>query len=146
MVRDAIKKGRQSECIDGRDYSRLLPFFPLEEWKLLGFEPKGLMERPPMEPWTRRAILERLKADVAFGFEKALDQRGLSAGAMYGVIRMWLWILEDPLAVASDNDGLYGYYGLPLLKTVAVQFGFPNPLGDDVGDEDKYVERSADGP
>jgi len=144
-VRDAIAAGRKSECIDGRDYNRLLRFFPLEEWPLLGFEAKEDIERPAVEAWTREAVTGRLRADVAFGFEKALDRRGLSAGAMYGVVRMWLWILEDPLAAASDSDSdsdsLYGFYGLPLLKLVAVQFGFPNPVGDDTGTEEKYAER-----
>ena len=31
-------------------------------------------------------------------------------------------------------------YGLPLLKAVAVKYGFKNPIGDDEGTEDKYSE------
>lgn len=33
--------------------------------------------------WTRENILEQLKSDVEFGFEKALDQRGISASLMW---------------------------------------------------------------
>lgn len=33
--------------------------------------------------WTRENILEQLKSDVEFGFEKALDQRGISASTWY---------------------------------------------------------------
>ena len=67
--------------------------------------------------------------DVAFGFEKALDKRGISSGLMYSVVKMWLRVLEDELA----KSDAYAQYGLPLFKAVAVKYGFPNPIGEDLG-------------
>jgi hypothetical protein len=49
---------------------------------------------------------------------------------------MWLWILE----VDAEFDTVdYAQYGLPIFKAVAVKYGFPNPIGDDNGDEPKYA-------
>jgi hypothetical protein len=85
--------------------------------------------------WTEENVFAQLKKDVAFGFEKALDQRGLSASAMNSCILCWMWVLEDEL----QGFELYAQYGLPLLKAVAVKYGFENPIGDDSGSEDKYA-------
>lgn len=136
QVLEAIKNGRSSQCLDGRDYSRLCNFFSSENWEILGFK---LIDNADTStfcpcPWTPDAIIEQLKQDVAFGFEKALDQRGLSAGFMYNVVKMWMWILEDEL---QDHDS-YAMYGLPLFKAVAIKYGFPNEIGEDAGDESKY--------
>ena len=49
-------------------------------------------------------ILKQLEEDVDFGFEKALNQRGLSAPAMYIVVRMWMWILEDDLQYVHSDQ------------------------------------------
>lgn len=127
---------RKSECLDGRDLSRLVQFLPIERWGEIGASPKEGVDLSDFKPkeWTRENILEQLERDVAFGFEKALDQRGLSSSAMYQVIKMWMWVLDDDL---QHSDG-YAQYGLPLFKSVAVKYGLPNPIGDDRGSESKY--------
>jgi hypothetical protein len=132
----AVKGGRESEAFpDSRDYARLTEFFDSSEWPTFGFSIKeGATPTPPKE-FTEAAVREQLARDVAFGFEKALDQRGISAGAMYCVVRMWMWILEDEL----QNHDNYAQYGLPLLKAIAVKYDLPNPIGDDVGNEHKYA-------
>lgn len=118
-------------CLDGRDRARLAAFFPRSDWDVIGVT--GTSEHEP-RPWTREAIIEQMHVDVAFGFTKALDKRGISAGLMYQVVQMWLWILGDPLAERDD----YEQYGLPLFKATAVKYGFPNPIGDDSGREHRY--------
>jgi hypothetical protein len=142
QVLAAIVAGRKSQCLDGRDYTRLSDFFPVAEWAKLGLttEKEATPEQiaktnASRAEWTEANILSQLKADVAFGFEKALDQRGISASLMNEVVKMWLWILEDPLQHRQD----YEQYGLPLLKAVAVKYNFPNPIGEDEGTEDKYA-------
>jgi hypothetical protein len=89
-------------------------------------------------PFTRENILLQLEKDVAFGFEKALDCRGISSGLMFAVVRMWNWILEDGLEDFSESN--YSKYGLPLFKATAVKYGFDNPIGEDTGSECKYSE------
>jgi len=123
QVLKAIRAGRESACLDHRDYMRLTRWFHPRDWRPFGFEFTG--EDPdaiPVEPWTREAIVEQMKKDVAFGFEKAVNQRGLSADLMFHVIKMWLWILEDPLQYEP-----YDAYGVGLLTRVADKYGFPVP-------------------
>lgn len=134
QVFEAVKTGRMSKCLDGRDYGRLVYFFDAADWPTLGFELRGEAEPPTPKPWTREAVVEQLRADVAFGFEKALGQRGISAGLMYEVVKLWLWILQSDLQSFSG----YAQYGLPLFKAAALEFGFENPIGEDRGDEHKY--------
>lgn len=136
QILEAVINGKKSECIDGRDYSRLIKFFPVEDWGKFGFELKDNEEPPHPLKLTEEAILEKLKEDIAFGFEKALNKRGISSGLMYEVVKMWLWVLDDSI----QSLDAYTMYGLPLFKAVAVRYGFDNPIGDDSGSEDKYDE------
>jgi hypothetical protein len=86
------------------------------------------------KPFTRENILEQLKSDVDFGFQKALDQRGISSSLMHSVVKMWNWILEEGLEDFEE----YAQYGLPLFRATALKYGFDNPIGEDTGAEDKY--------
>lgn len=140
QVLRAIRDGRESLCpLDNRDFDRLLPFFPVDDWEILGFKLKEGQPAPVVADWTRQCVLAQLEeADVSFGFEKALGHRSLSAESMHGVVLSWLWILEDPLYEEHSKSGMYRYYGLPLFKAAAVKYGFQNQIGDDDGNEDEY--------
>src|SRR5688572_15608455 len=120
-----IKDSYKSKTLDGRDLSRLIDFYPVEDWEHFGFNLKEGHTHEAKE-WTRENVIAQLKEDVAFGFEKALNQRGISAGLMYEVVSMWNWVLEEGLEDFDD----YAQYGLPLFKTTAVKYGFPNPIGE----------------
>ena len=135
----AVRAGKKSQSLDGRDFSRLANFFPISDWEVFGFTlAEGKTEKDvSIKDLTKENVLEQLKRDVDFGFEKALDQRGLSAGMMFEVVRMWMWVLDDELQHFNDNE--YAQYGLPLLKAVAVKYGFDNPIGEDKGNERKYA-------
>ena len=135
QVLDAVKAGRRSGCLDGRDYSRLVEFFPHSEWTHFGFKLAAGADPPEPKPWSREAVLAQLADDLAFGFEKALNKRGISAGLMYEVVKTWMWVLGDELASFDD----YAQYGLPLFKAVAVKYGMDNPIGEDAGDEPSYA-------
>jgi hypothetical protein len=126
---------RESQCIDGRDFSRLAQFIEEDQLKDFGLElnPEYVGKHEAL-PFTRENVLAQLEKDVAFGFVKALNQRGISAGLMHEVVRMWNWVLEEGLEDFDD----YTYYGLPLFKATAVKYGFNNPIGDDDGDELSY--------
>lgn len=111
-------------------------FNEIEDLAHFGLELKeGYKGKHQHLPFTRENILEQLKSDLEFAFEKALGQRGISASLMYEVISMWNWILEEGL---EDFDE-YEHYGLPLLKATAVKYGFDNPIGNDRGNESKYA-------
>ena len=138
QILEAVRNGKTSGCLDGRDFSRLVSFFPVSDWEAFGFELKeGATPPEPLE-LTQENLLKRLEHDLAFAFEKALDKRGISSSLMHEVIKMWMWVLDDPL---HDRDD-YAMYGLPLYKAVASKYNFPNPIGEDSGSEDKYDEHS----
>lgn len=127
---------KETGCLDGRDVTRLAAFLFVEEWPLLGLTVKegaDVSNHVPLE-WTRENIIAQLTKDLEFAFSKALDKRGISAGLMYEVILMWMWVLDDELKDFTE----YAQYGLPLFKAVAVKYNLPNPIGDDNGDEYKY--------
>lgn len=86
--------------------------------------------------FTRENVLKQLEEDVRFGFEKALNQRGISASLMFECVMMWNYILEEGLEDRDEDD--YGFYGLPLFKATAVKYGWDNPIGEDSGRERKY--------
>ena len=100
---DEILSNYKSNCLDGRDTYRLWAFIP---WDVAKNYPDFLdnvveeyrneemwMSKIYVKPYTRENILEQLRSDVAFGFEKALDRRGISASFMFEVVRMWNWFL-----------------------------------------------------
>ena len=42
----AIKAGRKSQCIDRRDFERLVDFFPVSDWDAFGFSLKDVATAP----------------------------------------------------------------------------------------------------
>lgn len=140
---EQIAEEYKSETIDGRDVARLAEFFPFDMLGRIGFTPideyndKKKWDKEVKKDFTRENVLKQLEEDVAFGFEKALDRRGISAGLMFYVVRMWNWILEEGLEDFSEDN--YAQYGLPLFKATAEKYGFDNPIGDDTGTETKYA-------
>lgn len=134
---EQIKTDYKSKTLDGRDLYRLMQFIPEDQLADFGLdlkdEFKGTHKHIEM---TKEAILSQLEKDVDFGFEKALNQRGLSASMMFNVVAMWNWILEDGLENWDEDN--YAQYGLPLFKATAVKYGFENPIGDHTGEENEY--------
>jgi hypothetical protein len=131
----------KTETLDGRDLHRLMEFIPEKNLKDVGITLKPeFVGKHKAKKLTKANVLKQLEKDVAFGFEKALNKRGISAGLMFEVVQMWNWVLEDGLEDFSDDN--YAQYGLPLFKATALKYGFDNPIGDDVGNEAKY---SSDG-
>jgi len=132
-----VKETYESQTIDGRDLSRLMQFIPESELKDFGLELKEeYVGTHNNIEFTKENVLIQLQKDVEFGFEKALNQRGISAGIMAEVVQMWNWILEEGLEDFEE----YPMYGLPIFKATAIKYGFENPIGEDTGSEEKYNE------
>lgn len=136
VLKGFLQRNRGVFCsFDPWDAARLGSFFDVSEWEKLGlWLREGQSWDEPKREWTREEVLEQVRCDVSFGFEKALGKRGISARLMNEVVQMWLWVLEIDFLPVS-----YAQYGLPLLKKVSLAFGFDNPIGDDTGSEEKYA-------
>ena len=70
--------------------------------------------------WSRENILDQLKRDVEFGWEKACDERGISSGLMHEVVCAWNKILEEGLEEFDD----YNPYGKPTFQATAKKYGW----------------------
>lgn len=112
--------------LDDRFGSRLAKFLTEEQLEKIGFKYDGDEPYPEPKEWTRGNILEQLKSDVEFGFEKALDQRGISASLMFYVVLRWNQVLEEGLENYPEEN--YAMYGLPLFKATAEKYGWENPI------------------
>jgi len=133
---EQVVSSYKSDTLDGRDLSRLARFLTEDQCLRVGLTFKDEFKGKHVpEPLTRDNVIAQLREDVAFGFEKALGKRGISAGLMAQVVQMWNWILEEGLEGFDD----YPQYGLPIFKATALKYGFPNPIGDDFGKEGKYA-------
>lgn len=130
--------GEYKTYIQDRLGTRLCDFLTEEQAKKIGFK-KVDESRPWPEPkeWTRENILKQLQDDVDFGFEKALNMRGISSSLMYSVVLGWNRILEEGLEGWGEDN--YAQYGLPLFKATAEKYGWENPIGEDTGREFKYA-------
>lgn len=130
-----IESMYESQTIDGRDLHRLAQFIPQDKLSSFGLELNEGATHEPID-FTRENVLRQLEEDVAFGFEKALDQRGISSSLMFSCVKMWNWILEEGLEDWDDNN--YAQYGLPLFKATANKYGFVDEIDGFDGDEYKF--------
>lgn len=113
------------ECFDGRDAQRFSDYVEEKDLEKIGLKmSEGCEGSHETKPYTRESVLENLKRDVLFGWEKCQNQRGLSAGLMYSVVRMWNTILEEGLEDFDD----YGEYGQPLFEKTAEKYGWTDEL------------------
>lgn len=131
--------GAYGRAIDGRDGARLSHWLTVEQLSACGMEAKDPSTWTVDRRWELEAVMGQVKDDVAFAFEKALDQRGISASCMHAVLKMWARILIPDEDMPTGEDD-YAQYGLPLCKAMAIRFGFPNEIGDDTGSERKYSD------
>lgn len=137
-IEEIIKNYENYETsIEDRFGRRLCQFLTREQMVKIGFKLGENVDHIPKK-WTRENIINQLKSDVEFGFEKALNKRGISSSLMFGVVMSWNKVLEEGLEDWDEDN--YRYYGLPLFKATALKYGFDNPIGDDYGDECKYNE------
>lgn len=137
---EQVIKNYKDSTLDGRQTTRLAQFLTADQLSKFGLElEEGVTAEEynkTVKPFTRENVLAQLQDDVDFGFEKALNKRGLSAGMMFECVRFWNWVLEEGLEDWDENN--YAMYGLPLFKATAVKYGWYNPIGDDYGDEEEY--------
>lgn len=92
-----------SVFLDDRFGVRLAQFLTQEQLEKIGFKWNSDEPYPEPKEWTRENILVQLKEDVEFGFEKALDRRGISASLMFAVVLRWNRVLEEGLEDYENN-------------------------------------------
>lgn len=106
--------------MEDRFGKRFASFLSEEQMKQIGLELKDEYKGKHIpKVWNEENVLAQLKEDVAFGIEKALDHRGISASLMFDVCRAWCIVLENGL---ENTD--YGWYGDKLFKALDQKYNF----------------------
>lgn len=118
-VKEHFNEFEKDEFFDRRFTKRFLDFVPVDEYEKYGFKYTGEGE-PITKEWTEENILEQLKRDVEFGYEKAEDERGISSELMAMVVNAWCKVLQNGLNLDGDD----GYYHIKQFTTVAKHYGW----------------------
>jgi hypothetical protein len=118
-VKNHIDEFEKDDFVDRRFTRRFLQFIPTDEWETYGFRYTGTEPYVPKE-WTEENILAQLKDDVEFGYEKAMNERGISSELMAMVVEAWCNVLDNGL----DLDGNDGPYHIRQFTTVAKHYGW----------------------
>lgn len=118
-VKNHIDEFEKDDFVDRRFTRRFLQFIPTDEWETFGFRYTGTEPYVPKE-WTKENILAQLREDVEFGYDKAINKRGISAPLMAMVVEAWCNVLENGL----DLDGNDGWYHIRQFTTVAKHYGW----------------------
>ncbi len=108
--------------LEDRFGKRLCQFLTIEQMERIGFRytDETATSNHVVIPFTEENVIAQLKNDVEFGWEKACDERGISASLMFDVVIAWCKVLENGLHI----DAQYNPYGKPLFKDVAEKYGF----------------------
>ena len=118
-VKNHIDEFEKDDFVDRRFTRRFLQFIPTDEWETFGFRYTGTEPYVPKE-WTEENILAQLRDDVEFGYEKAMNERGISSELMAMVVEAWCNVLDNGL----DLDGNDGPYHIRQFTTVAKHYGW----------------------
>lgn len=118
-VKKHFSEFEKDEWLDRRFTKRFLDFIPVEEWAQYRFSYTGDEPFIPTE-WTEKNILSQLKRDTQFGYEKAVDEKGISSELMAMVVNAWCKVLENGL----DLNGNDGYYHIKQFTVVAEHYGW----------------------
>ncbi len=119
-VKTHINEFEEDDFLDMRWTKRFLDFIPVSEWEEYGFKYNGNPDEVVVKEWTEENILAQLKSDVEFGYEKAMDERGISSKLMAMVVNAWCKVLENGLNLDGDD----GWYHVDQFTTVAEHYGW----------------------
>jgi hypothetical protein len=110
------------EYLDALDYESATEFLTDE----------ARADKSVKEDWkpnltSRESVLERMKDYLPFAFEKARNQRGLSAMRSLKHFTAWTWLagdrgLSEAIATYPGDD-----YGLAMLGQIATHYGWAAP-------------------
>lgn len=116
VLKDAAPIGNPTstpwgESLPGhRDINRLLPYLTYNEAKDIFGDIFDKQNWLITKLWSEKTIMEDIRSSLKFAFEKALDQRGISSWLMHGVMRMWMWVIQDEELTRGDPG--YSDYGV----------------------------------
>ena len=128
---EIVARIREIDSFFGWTNEVLVPYLPWE-WAREFLTPEGVKEHDGK--WAARsqeeaAIKQEMLDYLPLAWEKAEDQRGLSAGRSIEKMCAWLWLLgdEEALAFAEDEGSNYRPYGVSILAYLSRRYDQPIP-------------------
>lgn len=79
------------------------------------------------DPRDRESVLKRMVDYMPFAWEKANNERGISAGRSMSHYSAWIWLAGDDLG----NLNRYNYYGKDNLVKICEFYGWDSSQWDD---------------
>lgn len=110
--RDALMGIERSDLLGYLSFEHAQPFLKdgvtEEQWN------------PASRPRDRESILAEMKEYMPFAFEKAHDERGLSAYRSMSHYSAWVWLVGDNLGDLCESDN----YGIDNLIRICEHYGW----------------------
>ena len=75
------------------------------------------------------SVLQEIHDYMEFAWDKANNNRGLSAGRSLMHMQAWLWLLGEDQAADDIDD--YSHYGKPQLRAICEHYGWDWSFWDD---------------
>jgi hypothetical protein len=131
---EIVKKTAEADSMFGFEREVLLLYVGFEQAK--PFLNPDLVTKPGAEAEWNACMPplsdDLIKADMAkymaeYGWNKAMDHRGLSAGRTIEKMLAWLWLLGDEETIEAVNKAGYENYGCPKLAIICQKYNLPIP-------------------
>lgn len=110
----------------GFEISDLLIRLPFEKAKPY-LKDDAKAEDWKVEPRDRESLLKEMHDYMSFAWDKANNQRGLSAGRSLCHYQAWVWLAGDDLGYFGD----YEFYGKDELVKICNHYGWDSSKWDD---------------
>lgn len=132
-------KARVADDMFGWEASEYLRALDFEHLKPL-LKPEAQEDPKIREEWaadltTREAVLKRMEEYMSFAFDKANNQRGLSANRSVMHYIAWIWLAGDEDFSAEIEEDLktgYQFYGKLILRKICEKYGWDWGQWDDM--------------
>ncbi len=121
-----IKERRRAEDVFGFEISEYLDWLDFDHAKQFlkdGVTAAEWIDRP-FAP-TRERVIQAIRDYMPFAWEKANNQRGISAGRSIMQIQAWLWLLDGREREMAPKLSNYSDYGKPQLRAICEHFAIP---------------------
>ena len=86
---------------------------------LMFYIKKYLIEGAEPDILNRENVIAKMQDYINFAYEKAYDQRGISASRSMWKFSQWLWVLDDD----EMNCENYDNYGIGVLDQIVLKYG-----------------------
>lgn len=124
-ILERIKEKKETDFF-GFETSDLIVVLSLEHVKPFLKDPSKNKDWKA-DPRDRESIIKKIKDYMPFAWEKANDERGLSAGRSMAHFNSWVWLAGDDLGDLNE----YKFYGKDNLVRICELYGLDHSKWDD---------------